>query len=110
MSFFSRLSLANKSIVALATIAILLFGAFVIPSLKRELLPSIAFPAVSVVSVYPGASPASVEQDVTNPLEKNFQGIAGLQQLTSFSNEGVSIIIAQYDFNTDLDKASQNLT
>ncbi|HZO73037.1 MAG TPA: efflux RND transporter permease subunit [Ktedonobacteraceae bacterium] len=110
MSFLSRLSLANKSIVALATIAILLFGAVVIPSLKRELLPSIAFPAVSVVSVYPGASPASVEQDVTNPLEKNFQGIAGLQQLTSFSNEGVSIIIAEYDFNTDLDKASQNLT
>ena len=110
MSFLSKLSLANKSIVALATIAILLFGAFVIPTLKQELLPSIAFPAISIVSAYPGASPANVEQDVTNPLEQNIQGVQGLQQLTSYSNEGVSLIIAQYGYDTDLDKAQQVLS
>lgn len=110
MSILSRLSLANKSIVALLTVAILVVGALVIPSLKQELLPSIAFPAVSVISVYPGASPASVERDVTDPLENNIQGVQGLQQLTSYSNEGVSLIIAQYDYSTDLDKASQTLS
>ncbi|MBO0780611.1 MAG: efflux RND transporter permease subunit, partial [Ktedonobacteraceae bacterium] len=110
MSLLSRLSLANRSIVALATIAVILVGAYVIPSLKQELIPSISFPAISVVTVYPGASPASVEQDVTNPLEQNIQGVQGLQQLTSYSNEGTSLIIVQYDYNTDLDKASQTLT
>ncbi len=110
MSFLSRLSLANKSIIALLTVGILLFGAFVISSLKEELLPSIAFPAISVVSVYPGASPASVERDVTNPLENNLQGIQGLQQLTSYSNEGSSLIIAQFDYSTDLTTTSQTIT
>lgn len=110
MSFLSRLSLANKSIIALLTVGILLFGAFVIPSLKEELLPSIAFPAISVVSVYPGASPASVERDVTDPLENNLQGIQGLQQLTSYSNEGSSLIIAEFDYSTDLTTTSQTIT
>ena len=110
MSFLSRLSLANKSIVALLTVGILLFGALIIPSLKEELLPSLSFPAISVVSVYPGASPASVERDVTNPLENNLQGLQGLQQLTSYSNEGSSLIIAQFDYSTDLTKTSQTMT
>ncbi len=110
MSFLSRLSLANKSIVALLTVGILLFGALIIPSLKEELLPSLAFPAISVISVYPGASPASVERDVTDPLENNLQGLQGLQQLTSYSNEGSSLIIAQFDYSTDLDKTNQKIT
>lgn len=110
MSFLSRLSLANRSIVALLTVGILLFGAFIIPSLKEELLPSLSFPAISVISVYPGASPASVERDVTNPLENNLQGLQGLQQLTSYSNEGSSLIIAQFDYSTDLTKTSQTMT
>ena len=110
MSYLARLSLANRSIIALATIAILLFGAFVIPSIKQELYPSLQFPAVSVIAVYPGASPAIVEKDVTNPLEKSIQGIQGIQQVTSYSNEGASILLVSYNFGTDLDKASQTLT
>ena len=110
MSFLSRLSLANRSIIALLTVGILLFGALIIPSLKEELLPSLSFPAISVISVYPGASPASVERDVTDPLENNLQGLQGLQQLNSYSNEGSSLIIAQFDYSTDLTKTSQTMT
>ena len=110
MSYLARLSLANKSIIALATIAILLFGAFIIPSLKQELYPSLEFPAVSVIAVYPGASPEIVEKDVTNPLEQSIQGIQGIQSVTSYSNDGSSVILVSYNFGTDLDKASQTLT
>lgn len=110
MSFLSRISLANKSIVALVTIAILIFGAITIPTLKQELFPSISLPAVSVVSVYQGASPAIVESSVTNPLEQNFQGIDGVQTITSYSNESTSIIEVEFNYNSDLDKAQQTLT
>ena len=110
MSYLARLSLANKSIIALATIAILLFGAFVIPSLKQELYPSLEFPAVSVIAVYPGASPEIVEKDVTNPLEQSIQGIQGIQSVTSYSNDGSAVLLVSYNFGTDLDKASQTLT
>ena len=110
MSFLARLSLANKSIIALATIAILLFGAFVIPSLKQELYPSLEFPAVSVIAAYPGASPDIVEKDVTNPLEQSIQGLQGIQSVTSYSNEGSAVILVSYNYGTDLDTASQKLT
>ena len=110
MSFLARLSLKNRSLIALATIAILLIGAFVIPTLKQELFPSLDFPAVSVVTVDAGASPTIVEHDVTNPLEQSIQGIAGIQQMTSYSNQGVSIIVIEYNFGTDINQASQTLT
>ena len=110
MSFLSRMSLANRSLVALATIAILLFGAFIIPSLKQELFPSLDFPTVTVVTQYPGASPAIVEQDITNPLEQSIQGMQGIQSITSYSNQNVSIIVVSYNFGTDIDTASQKLT
>jgi HAE1 family hydrophobic/amphiphilic exporter-1 len=110
MSFLSRISLANKSIVALVTIAILIFGAITIPTLKEELFPSISLPAVSVVSTYQGASPSIVESSVTDPLEQNFQGIDGVQTITSYSDESSSIIEVEFNYNTDLTTAQQTLT
>src|SRR5215469_10722208 len=96
MSFLSRISLANRSLVALATIAILIIGGLVIPSLEQELYPSLEFPSVTVVTVYPGASPSLVEQDVTDPLEQSIQGTQNIQTVTSYSNQSTSIIVVQY--------------
>jgi HAE1 family hydrophobic/amphiphilic exporter-1 len=110
VSYLSKLSLRNRSLIALATIAILLIGAFVIPTLKEELFPSLEFPAISVVSVYPGASPSIVEQDVTNPLEQSIQGLQGIQQTTSYSSQGSSVIVIEYNYGTDINAASQSLT
>jgi hydrophobic/amphiphilic exporter-1 (mainly G- bacteria), HAE1 family len=110
MSVFARLSLANRSLIALAALAVVVVGALVIPSLKQELYPSLAYPAISVIASYPGASPELVEQDVTNPLEQNIEGLQGIQSLTSSSNESSAIIVAEYDFGTDLDKAKQDLS
>ncbi|GCE11490.1 efflux RND transporter permease subunit [Tengunoibacter tsumagoiensis] len=110
MSFLSRLSMANRSLVALAAIAILLIGAYIIPSLKQELYPSLQFPAVTVVSVYQGASPSIVEQAVTNPVEQSIQGLQGIQQTTSYSNESTSVIIVEFNYGTDLSKAQQDLS
>jgi len=109
MSNLARMSLRNRSLIALATIAILVFGALVIPSLKEELFPSLDFPAISIVTVDVGASPAIVEHDITNPLEQNIQGIAGISQLTSYSNQGASIIVVSYNYGTDINQARQTL-
>ena len=110
MSFLSRISLANRSLVALATIAILIIGALVIPSLKQELYPSLEFPAVTVITPYPGASPSIVEQDVTDPLEQSIQGMQNISQLTSYSNSGSSVIVVEYNFGTDINQASQQIS
>src|SRR5579883_244202 len=110
MSFLSRMSLANRSLVALATIAILIFGAVIIPSLKQELYPSLEFPAVTVITAYPGASPSIIEQDITNPLEQSIQGMQNIQSMTSYSNQGTSIIVVEYNFGVDINQVSQQLT
>ena len=109
MSFLSRMSLANRSLVALATIAILIFGALVIPSLKQELYPSLEFPAVTVITSYPGASPSIVEQNVTDPLEQSIQGLQNIQQITSYSNQNASVIVVEYNYGIDLNQASQQI-
>jgi len=110
MSFLSRISLANKSLVALVTIAILVVGAILIPSLKEELIPSITYPAISVVSVYPGASPSIVEQDVTDPLEQAIQGLSGVQNMTSTSSQNTSMITVSFNYGTDINQASQQIS
>ncbi|HEX7735387.1 MAG TPA: efflux RND transporter permease subunit [Ktedonobacteraceae bacterium] len=109
-SFVSKIGLANRSVVALATIAILIVGGWMIPSLKQELYPSLEFPAVTVVTVYPGASPSIVEQDITDPLEQSIQGTQNIQTMTSYSNQSTSIIVVEYNFGTDINQASQQIS
>lgn len=109
MFLLSRISLANRSLVALATIAILIIGALVIPSLKQELYPSLEFPTVTVTASYPGASPSAIEKDLTDPLEQSIQGTPNIQSMTSYSNTGLAAIIVEYNFGVDLNQASQQL-
>jgi hydrophobic/amphiphilic exporter-1 (mainly G- bacteria), HAE1 family len=109
MSLFARLSLANRGLVALVAVVVTVFGAFAIPSLKQQLLPSLEFPAAFVVAPYPGAAPEIVEQRVTEPIEDGVQGIAGLSKVTSTSREGSASIQVEFEFGTDLDDATNKL-
>ncbi|BCB84677.1 efflux RND transporter permease subunit [Phytohabitans suffuscus] len=109
MSLFARLSLANRGLVALVAVVVTAFGAFAIPSLKQQLLPSLEFPAAFVVVPYPGAAPEIVEQRVTEPIENGVQGIAGLSKVTSTSREGSASIQVEFAFGTDLDDAVNKL-
>ncbi|MDQ7905641.1 efflux RND transporter permease subunit [Phytohabitans sp. ZYX-F-186] len=109
MSLFARLSLANRGLVALVAVVVTAFGAFAIPSLKQQLLPSLEFPAAFVVAPYPGAAPEIVEQRVTEPIENSVRGIAGLSKVTSTSREGSASIQVEFEFGTDLDDATNKL-
>ena len=110
MAWLTKISLKNRSIVALLTVAIVFIGAFSITSLKQELLPSLEFPTISVIAPYPGAAPTAVEEDVTAPLERSIEGAENLETITSYSNGGLSIIQVEYAFGTDIDDARQELS
>ena len=64
MTSLTRLSLANRIIVGLATLAIIVFGVLATRSLKQELLPSIQVPTAIVTANYPGVSPQIIADDV----------------------------------------------
>jgi HAE1 family hydrophobic/amphiphilic exporter-1 len=102
MSLLARLSLANRGLVALVAVVIAAFGAFAVPSLKQQLLPSLEFPGAFVVTAYPGAAPEVVERQVTEPVETAMTGIPGLAEVTSTTREGSSTVQVEYEFGTDL--------
>ncbi|SCL65123.1 efflux RND transporter permease subunit [Micromonospora peucetia] len=103
MSLLARFSLANRGLIALIAVVTTLFGAFAVPSLKQQLLPSLELPAAFIVAVYPGAGPEVVESQVTEPIENSLQAIPGLDKVTSTSREGAATVQVQYEFGTDLD-------
>ena len=70
MTSLTRLSLANRLIVGLATLAIVVFGVLATLNLKQELLPSIQVPTAIVTANYPGVSPQIIADDVSTPLER----------------------------------------
>ncbi|MGN9845815.1 efflux RND transporter permease subunit [Nonomuraea sp. H19] len=105
MTALARLSLVNRSLVILVTVVLSAFGVFTIPQLKQQLLPSLAFPGAFVVASYPGASPEIVEDQVTKPIEDSFQGLAGLEQTTSTSKEGLAQIQVAFEYGTDVESS-----
>jgi len=105
----ARLSLANRAVVALATIAIFVLGALSLGSLKQELIPSLELPAGAVVATYPGASPEVVEQRVTEPLEAAALSVEGIESVGSTASTGSSVTTVQFEYGTDMDAATQRL-
>jgi hydrophobe/amphiphile efflux-1 (HAE1) family protein len=96
----------------LASVLILIFvvvGAVGYTRLGVDKFPKVDFPMVLITTPYSGASPAAVESDVTQKIEEAVNTISGLDTLTSFSSEGVSLVMAQFDLEVDVDKASNDI-
>ena len=110
MSNLAVLSLRNRALIALITIVAAIFGGLALTSLKQELIPSIEFPALIVVSSYPGASPEVVNNDVSGPIEAAIQGVPGLESSTATSTTNASIVQASFAYGTDLATAEQKMT
>ncbi|WP_431779030.1 efflux RND transporter permease subunit [Microbacterium aurantiacum] len=110
MSNLAVLSLKNRALIALVTIVVAIFGGIALNSLKQELIPSIEFPALIVVSTYPGASPEVVSNDVSTPIESAIQAVPGLESTTATSTTNASIVQASFTYGTDLGTAEQKIT
>lgn len=109
MSRLARLSLANRAVVALATLAIAVFGVLGVGQLKQELIPSLQLPVAVVVSVYPGSSPEVVEQGVIEPVEAAVRSIPDIEAITSTASTGLGLTTIELEYGTDLDAATQRL-
>src|SRR5262245_58106577 len=95
-----------------ATVLILVFvvvGIVGYKTLGVDKFPKVDFPLITIVTPYPGASPAAVETDVSQKIEEAVNTVNGLDTLTSVSTEGVSLVIAQFNLEIDPDKASQDI-
>jgi HAE1 family hydrophobic/amphiphilic exporter-1 len=110
MSFLTRLSLANRGLVALIAIVISGFGLYAIPSLKQQLFPSIELPAAFIGASLPGASPEIIQDQITKPIEDAVKGVDGIDRVTSTTREGSATVTVEFIYGTDIDQAVNQLT
>ena len=97
----TNLSLKNKTSVFILTALLTLFGLFSYNNMPKSLFPDIVMPTIMVQTVYPGNSPADIENLITRPLEKQIKSVKGIKNLKSTSVQDNSSIIVE--FNTDVE-------
>ncbi len=90
-------------------LALVVFGALGYVALPINLLPSIDIPVVTVMTILPGASPEVMESDVTDAIESAVGTIEGIEQLTSYSGQGVSLVTITFTLERDIDVAAQDV-
>ncbi|MBB3228099.1 multidrug efflux pump [Luteibacter sp. Sphag1AF] len=105
----SRLFVLRPVATALLMVALVLVGLVAVRFLPVSSLPDVDYPVIQVQTFYPGASPSVMANTVTAPLEVQLGQIPGLQQMTSNSSAGASIITLQFDLSLSLDVAEQNV-
>jgi multidrug efflux pump len=89
--------------------AILLAGIVSFMQLPVSALPEVDYPIIQVVTFYPGASPDVMASAVTAPLERQFGEVPGLNQMTSTSSDGSSVIVLQFSLDLNIDVAEQEV-
>jgi len=105
----SRQFILRPVATTLLMAAILLVGVVAYVQLPVSALPEVDYPTIEVVTFYPGASPDVVASSVTAPLERQFGQVPGLNQMTSTSSGGSSVITMQFALSLNIDVAEQEV-
>jgi multidrug efflux pump len=105
----SRIFILRPVATTLLMIAILVVGVVAFFQLPLSALPEVAYPTIQVETFYPGASPEVMTSAVTAPLEKQFGQMPGLNQMSSTSSAGASVITLQFNLALAIDVAEQEV-
>ncbi len=105
----SRIFIERPVATSLLMLAILLAGLLAYRLLPLSALPEVDYPTIEVTTLYPGASPDVISTTVTAPLERQFGQMPGLNQMTSTSSGGASVITLRFSLGLSLDVAEQEV-
>ncbi len=105
----SELSLRRPVMAIVISIIIILFGVIGFTFLGVRDYPAIDPPNISVRTNYPGANADIIESQITEPLEKAINGIAGVKNITSSSSQGTSNITVEFELSSDLESAANDV-
>jgi len=105
----SELSLRRPVLAIVLNLVIVLFGLIGYKFLGVRDYPAIDPPNINVRASYPGANADIIESQITEPLEKAINGIAGIKNITSSSNQGSSNINVEFDLGVDLEAAANDV-
>ncbi|GFZ31322.1 multidrug transporter AcrB [Clostridium zeae] len=101
--------LKNGFVIFLVIVMLIGGGIYSAQSIKMEAMPNINIPVVTAVTVYPGASPEDISEKITSPMQKAISGLQGISDVKTINNENVGIIVAQFSYSKDMDKAEKEV-
>ncbi|HEX6307204.1 MAG TPA: efflux RND transporter permease subunit [Longimicrobiales bacterium] len=107
--FISDFSIRRPLVTVVLMLMIAGAGLFALANLKTDEFPEVSPPVIAVSVVYPGASPQGVERELIDPLEEAIAGISGVDEIRSVSQDGFGQIVVMFDFEKDLQEASQDI-
>jgi len=105
-SFLARLAVERPVLSSMLVAILVILGVFSYGSLGVDLMPDVDFPVVTATTLYPGAGPEEVEQQVTERIEDAVSTLSNIEELTSYSRENVSIVVIQFGYSVDVDLAA----
>ena len=105
----TEISIRRPAFMTMVFVALAVLGIFGYSRLGVDLLPKMDWPYVSIVTVYPGAGPKEVESLISKPLEEAVSGVSKLDNVRSYSYEGVSVVLAQFSFTANVDEVTNDV-
>jgi multidrug efflux pump len=105
----SRTFILRPVATSLLMVGILLVGAVAYKQLPVSALPEVDYPTIQIITFYPGANPDVMASSVTAPLERQMGQVPGLQQMTSTSSDGCSVITLEFNLSLNIDIAEQEV-
>src|SRR5262245_29476410 len=105
----SRSFILRPVATSLLMSGVLLAGVVAFRQLPVSALPEVDYPTIQIATTYPGASPDVMASSVTAPLERQLGQMPGLQEMTSTSSTGLSLITLQFDLELSIDVAQQQV-
>ncbi len=108
MSIYS--SAVKKPITTLMIFAaVIIFGIYSLSRLPVDLYPEVEFPAISVVTIYAGANASDIETNISKPIEDACNSVENLKQINSISRDNMSIVTLEFEWETNLDEAANDI-
>jgi HAE1 family hydrophobic/amphiphilic exporter-1 len=105
----ARLSIKRPTFITAIIVVILIVGTIFMQRLPVDMFPDVNFPFVGVTTVYPGAGPREMETLVSKLIEEQISSISGLKNVTSISQDGLSIVYGEFSLETDPKYAEQQV-
>ncbi len=105
--FLSNLSIKRPVFAAVMMLALVTLGIFSYRRLAIDLWPNVEIPYITIITIYPGASPGTVEREVSKRVEEAVNPISGVKHVGSISREGVSTVWVEFELEVDVAEAVQ---
>ena len=109
MQWLAAISIKRPVFASVLIIALTVVGAFSFTTLGLDRFPKVDFPTIVVTTRLPGAAPEEVETEITDKIEEAVNTISGIDELTSFSSENVSVVMISFNLEKDRDVAAQEV-